>query len=159
MPDLNEEAIEVYWQSKGADIARTVLEIERVEDWAADDSPKLRSAVSDFGRALDRAETGRLTALAEDQMAVDSARIALAYIRAGKRFRVLAALAEERGDGPALAARVLSPDADDADAQEATRVLRSSVRHLARLNLLHRIFSPERLALIRTALAAAEGRA
>lgn len=158
MPDLNEEAIEVYWQSKGADLARTVAEIERVEDWAADDSPKLRAAVEAFGHAMDRAAPGRFASIAGDQMAVDSARIALAYIRAGKRFRVLAALAEEREDGPALAGRVLSPEADDADAQEATRVLRGSVRHLARLNLLHRIFSPERLALIRTALAEAQTR-
>lgn len=152
MPNLEDEAVETYWQSKGRDLARTVGEIERLEDWQVDSSPRLREAIIDLGNEIEEAPEGRMAEMSGDQMTVDSARIALAYMKAGKRFRILAAMAEERSDGAALAANILSPNADDLDAAEAARVLRASVRHLARLNLLNKVFAPERLKLIMDAI-------
>jgi len=157
MAELDDAAIAAYWQARGADLARTIDELERVEDWHVDDGPRLRDAIVELGRVLAITPEGRLRDIADDEMTIDSARIALAYVRAGRRFRLLAALAEDRQDGDALAARVLAPDAEDADAAEAARVLRQSVRHLARLNLLQRVFSPQRLALIREAIMRAGG--
>lgn len=152
MPDLAEEAVETYWQSKGRDLARTVIEIEDNEDWTLDDHPRIRDAILALGMEVDEAKEGRLSEMAMNTKCVDDARMTLAYISAGKRFRLLAALAEEHPDGAPLAANILSPDTNREDAAEAARVLRTSVRHLARLNLLYKVFAPERLRLILDAI-------
>lgn len=153
MPDLSEDAIETYWQSKGRDLARTVEEIEKAEDWVVDGmSARVRDALIALGADLDEAPEGRLAAMAGSPETVDMARTVLAYVKAGKRFRLLASMAEERGDGGPLAAAVLAPSASSTEAAESARVLRSSVRHLARLNLLFKVFSPERLKLIEEAI-------
>lgn len=152
MPDLGEEAVESYWQSKGRDLARTVADIESREDWVLDEAPALREAILALGLDLDESAEGRLTDLAGDEQAIDNARLALAYMGAGRRFRLLAAMAEERSDGAPLAANILSPEAATPEAEDAARVLRSSVRHLARLNLLYKVFAPERMRLILDAI-------
>src|SRR5690606_21128757 len=108
---------------KGRDLARTVIEIEDNEDWTFEDNPRIRDAILALGLEIDEAEDGRMTELAASPAAVDDARMALAYIGAGKRFRLLAALAEEHPDGAPLAANILSPDTSREDAAEAARVL------------------------------------
>jgi len=152
MPELTEDAVETYWQSKGRDLARTVAEIEQREDWPLDGIPEIRDAVGALGLEVDEAPEGRLTELANSGELVDHARLALAYMKAGRRFRLLAALAEEHPDGAPLAANILSAAAGNEQAEESARVLRSSVRHLARLNLLYKVFAPERLRLILDAI-------
>ncbi|MBV6632115.1 MAG: hypothetical protein KI792_03670 [Alphaproteobacteria bacterium] len=152
MPKLDAEAIQAYWEDKGENMTLTLAHIEESEPWPPKSDGQINDAVEKLGETLESIPEGDLAQLAATQSLVDAARVSFAYMRASTRLRLLSWLAEERADGAALAANLLSPNGGDDAAVEAGRVVRDSLRHLARLDLMYKVFAPERLALIQDAI-------
>jgi hypothetical protein len=151
MPKLNRDAIAQYWDEKGENMNLTLSHIEASEAWPVDDD-EINAAVAKLGETLEQVPEGGLANLAATQELVDGARTSFAYMKASTRLRLLSWLAEERNDGAALAANILSPNGGDDGAIQAGRVVRDSLRHLARLDLMYKVFAPERLALVQDAI-------
>ena len=141
MPKLDQQAISDYWDQKGENMALTLSHLEESEPWPVADDEDVNSAVRELGETLEELPEGELAQLAATQELVDSARVSLAYMKASTRLRLLSWMAEERTDGAALAANILSPNGGDDNAIQAGRVVRDSLRHLARLDLMYKVFS------------------
>lgn len=152
MPSLDRDAITEYWNQKGENMNLTLSHIESSEAWPVGEDAAVSSAIKQLGDSLEDVPDGGLASLAASQDLVDNARVSLAYMKAPMRLRLLSWLAEERSDGAALAANILSPNGGDEGAMESGRVVRDSLRHLARLDLMYKVFAPERLALIQDAI-------
>lgn len=152
MPKLDQQAINDYWDQKGENMALTLAHLEESEPWPVADDTEVNSAIRELGETLEELPEGELSQLAATQDMVDSARVSLAYMKASTRLRLLSWMAEERTDGAALAANILSPNGGNDNAIQAGRVVRDSLRHLARLDLMYKVFAVERLALIQDAI-------
>ena len=152
MPKLDQTAIADYWEEKGENMNLTLAHLEASEAWPTADNEDVNTAIKKLGNTLEALPDGELANLAATQELVDACRTSLAYMKASPRLRLLSWMAEERGDGAALAANILSPNGGDQQAIEAGRVVRDSLRHLARLDLMYKVFAVERLALIQDAI-------
>jgi hypothetical protein len=152
MPKLDQDSIADYWDQKGENMALTLSHLEASEPWPVADDDAVNTGVRDLGETLESLPDGELGQLAATQELVDACRVSLAYMKASTRLRLLSWMAEERTDGAALAANILSPNGGDDAAIEAGRVVRDSLRHLARLDLMYKVFAVERLALIQDAI-------
>ncbi|MEO0392589.1 MAG: hypothetical protein AAF213_04990 [Pseudomonadota bacterium] len=130
----------------------TLAHLEASEAWPTADDGEVNAAIKQLGETFEALPDGELSHLAATQDLVDASRTSLAYMKASTRLRLLSWMAEERGDGAALAANILSPNGGDDRAIEAGRVVRDSLRHLARLDLMYKVFAVERLALIQDAI-------
>jgi hypothetical protein len=151
MPKLDKISVDEYWQAKGPNMATMIAHIQTGENWTHDDAAFMESAVR-FGQQLDKTPDGFLSTLATSKEAVDKVRFMLAAMPATMRLRLLSWLAEERTDGAVLAANILSPNGDDENAINCGKVVRDSLRHLARLDLICKIFSTNRLKTVREAI-------
>lgn len=152
MPRLDQNAVQEYWQAKGANMASMISHIEKKESWAQTDNPDFIEAATQLGLQLDKTPDGFLGTLATSKEAVDKIRITLAAMPATTRLRLLSWLAEERTDGSTLAANLLSPNGDNEYALDCGKAVRDSLRHLARMDLLCKIFAPNRLKTIQDAI-------
>ena len=152
MPKLDQTSITDYWDEKGENMNLTLSHLEASEAWPTAADEDVIDAIKELGNTLEKLPDGELSNLAATQELVDSCRTSLAYMKASSRLRLLSWMAEERSDGAALAANILSPNGGDESAIEAGRVVRDSLRHLARLDLLYKVFAVERLALIQDAI-------
>lgn len=146
MPDLRNEAIHAFWDNYDRrTVYRIIVALEKVEAWSADRSPKVQALLEELGNVLDKVSQFNLP---------DESKLItlLAHISAGKALCLLQAFetlktgtasrllmyAEEHSEGPKQ-----DPDA---------RLFLKRNLIFERLQLLSRLFSPQRMALILRAL-------
>lgn len=153
MPDLSRASVDAYWADKGENMLLTLGQMASEEPWSKAAAGTIGEAARLLGSLFENAPEGQLATIADDPETVDHVRFALAYCDPATRLRLLSWLAEERGpDGEQLAGRVLAPAGSQPKAVDAANVVRESLRHLARLDLMYKVFAPERLALIHEAI-------
>ena len=152
MPKLDKASVDEYWQIKGPNMSTMISHIQSGENWTHENDPAFIESANSLGQLLDHIPDGFLSTMATSKEAVDKIRYMLAAMPASMRLRLLSWLAEERTDGSVLAANILSPNGDDENAINSGKVVRDSLRHLARQDLICKIFSTSRLKTIREAI-------
>ena len=148
MPDLSNDAIHAFWDSYDRrTLYRVIVALENVESWAVDSDKDIEPSILELGRAIDSANDFDIDD--EDQLI----RV-LANIKSGRAMRVLQSL---DGVKPGVASQLLmhaeekAEDEDDTENHHAKLFIRRNLV-FERLQLLSRVFSPQRLSLILRAL-------
>jgi hypothetical protein len=151
MPDLSADAVAVWLSENGPAIASNLT--SRPEYQAREEHDVVLPAVLQLGQVMDDALARAPDALRErlrDRAVLISIRTALAQFGQARRLRLLtwlAALPDSTG---------LFNDILGSDESEAAQFLRAEIRNLHRRQLLDRMFSPERIAALLAACAAAQ---
>ncbi|MFM8454671.1 MAG: type IVB secretion system protein IcmW [Gammaproteobacteria bacterium] len=146
MPDLRTDAVHAFWDSYDRrTLYRIVVALEKVETWATDKSPKVQALLEEFGTAIDRSRNFDLK---------DESRMVtlLANISAGKALRLLQSL---EGLKPGSASQLLMYAEEAEGAPKNDRHAKLFLKRnlvFERLQLLARVFSPQRISLILRAL-------
>ena len=145
MPDLHLDAINAFWDSYDRrTLYRVIVSLERAESWAKDRDPDVEQAVINLGKSIDSASSFDIT---------DEALIIrlLANTHSGRAMRILQSLDMAR---PGTASQLLMY-AEDASEGKGGRALDPFAklfikRNLVfeRLQLLSRVFSPQRVTLL-----------
>lgn len=150
MPDLHTEAIHAFWDSYDRrTLYRIIVALERVEDWVLDDDPDVEGALIALGEAIDEASN--------DFDIKDEALVIriLANIHAGKALRILQSLDMAK---PGTASQLLmnaEETGEDKDGQVGDQYAKLFLRRnlvFERLQLLSRVFAPQRISLALKAL-------
>ena len=148
MPDLSEEAVHAFWHDYDRrTLYRIVTSMEGIEDWAADTDPKVNAALNLLGQALD--------SLDPDFELTDEAALVkiLANTRSGRALRLMQFLDVTK---PGTASKLLIY-AEEKTSEQGKKDKYADLflkRNLSfeRLQLLGRVFAPERLNLVLKAL-------
>ena len=149
MPDLHLDALNAFWDSYDRrTLYRVIVALERVEHWMLDSIPAVEAALIHLGEAMDQASGFELTGEAK------VIRV-LANTRASRALRILQALDIAK---PGSASQLLMY-AEEASAEGEGRTpdrcaqlfLRRNLV-FERLQLLSRVFAPQRVSLILKAL-------
>ena len=147
MPDLSHEASSQYWyEFEDPMIYRVITFMESVETWTLDGNPELEQAITQLGMELDD-----ISKIDMGQLGNEETFIRLACnIKAGRGLRLLQAIDTAHPGG---ASRILIHAEETSESSEdpAGIFLRRNIV-FARLRLLARVFSEERLKLVLKAL-------
>ena len=150
MPDLHTDAIHAFWDSYDRrTLYRIIVALERVEDWTLDEDPEVKEVLLALGNAIDTSSDIDVEG-SEDKII----RI-LATIKAGKALRVLQSLDMAK---PGTASKVLmyaeekSESKDDKPSDPYAKMFLRRNLVFERLQLLSRVFSPQRISLVIKAL-------
>ena len=148
MPDLNPDVVAKYWQEKhDYALYRIIATMEAVEAWALDGDPEIEAALLELSQEADGLEKFQL---GEE----DSFIKVLTSIRSSRALRLLQHV-DQLMPGSAskllIFAEVASSSKEDTPGFFLNRNL-----VFERLQLLGRIFAPERFRLVMTALEKAE---
>lgn len=148
MPDLSADVVAAWLYEREPVIAVDL----RTSVPSAEEHDAVLPAVLGLGRAMDDAlasDPDGLRSRLTDTVTLTKIRTALAQIGQGRRLRLLHWLSElpDFGDLPAALLGT--------DTSEAAQFLRAEIHNLHRRALLDRIFSPERIAALLDACAAA----
>lgn len=150
MPDLHLDAVNAFWDSYDRrTLYRVIVALERVEHWVLDEVPEVEAALIRLGEAMDQA--GSNFELTEDAKFIH----VLANTRASRALRLLQALDIAK---PGSASQLLmyaeeasaEGEGKTPDAQAQLFLRRNLV--FERLQLLSRVFAPQRVSLILKAL-------
>jgi intracellular multiplication protein IcmW len=145
MPDLHLDAVNAFWDSYDRrTLYRVIIALERVEHWVLDGDPAVETALIRLGEAMDQTSSFELT---EDTKFIR----VLANTRASRALRLLQALDIVK---PGSASQLLM-HAEEASAAgegktpdpQAQLFLRRNLV-FERLQLLSRVFAPQRVSLI-----------
>lgn len=147
MPDLSLESVHAFWHDYDKrTLYRIVTSMEGIEDWAADKDPRVEEALLRLGMLLDEIQDFEIK---------DEAQIVrlLANLRSGRALRLMQFLDVLK---PSTASKLLVY-AEEATKDDATKNKFADLflkRNLSfeRLQLLGRVFAPERINLILKAL-------
>jgi len=149
MPDLHLDAVNAFWDSYDRrTLYRVIVALERVEHWVLDEIPEVEAALIRLGEAMDHAGNFELT---EDGKFIH----VLANTRASRALRLLQALDIAK---PGSASQLLMyAEEASAEGEGKTPDLQAQLflrRNLVfeRLQLLSRVFAPQRVSLILKAL-------
>lgn len=147
MPDLSYEGVHEFWHDYDwRTLYRIVTSLEGIENWAADKDPRVNEALIKLGDALENAH---------DFEVDDEAQLVkiLANIRSGRALRLMQFLDIMK---PGTASKLLIYSEENTKEGEKMDVNADLFlkRNLAfeRLQLLGRVFAPERINLIFKAL-------
>lgn len=148
MPDLNPDVVAKYWQEKhDYALYRIIATMEAVETWALDGDPEIEAALLELSQEADGVEKFQL---GEE----DSFIKVLTSIRSSRALRLLQHV-DQLMPGSAskllIFAEVASNSKEDTPGFFLNRNL-----VFERLQLLGRIFAPERFRLVMNALEKAE---
>lgn len=150
MPDLHQHAVNAFWDSYDRrTLYRVIVALERVEHWVLDDIPEVETALLQLGEVMDHA-SGDLE-LGEEAKFVR----VLASIHAGRAMRLLQAVDVLK---PGFASQLLmqaeeaSEEAKGKAADPYSQIFLRRNLVFERLQLLSRIFSPQRVSLVLKAL-------
>lgn len=149
MPDLHLDAVHAFWDSYDRrTLYRVIVAIERVEHWVSDSNPAVDAALIRLGEVMDQAsgaeisEEGKIIRILINTRASRALRIlqALDIAKSGTASQILmyAEEASAAGEGK-------TPD------KYAQLFLRRNLV-FERLQLLSRVFAPQRVSLILKAL-------
>ncbi len=149
MPDLHLNAVNAFWDSYDRrTLYRVIVALERVEHWVLDDIPEVEAALIRLGEVMDRSQGFELS---------DEAKFIriLANTRASRALRLLQALDIAK---PGSASQLLMY-AEEASAEGEGKIPDRFAqlflkRNLVfeRLQLLSRVFAPQRISLVLQAL-------
>ena len=147
MPDMSIESVHAFWHDYDKrTLYRIVTSMEGIESWAADDDPNVEEALLRLGTALDTIRDFEIT----DEAVVIKV---LANIRSSRALRLMQFLDSLK---PGTASKLLIY-AEEHTKDPATKNHYADLflkRNLAfeRLQLLGRVFAPERINLVLKAL-------
>jgi intracellular multiplication protein IcmW len=150
MPNLQLEAVHEFWDSYDRKtLYRVIAALERVEHWMLDSDPTIERAIIQLGEALDQAQ--------EININKNEAQIirVLATLHAGRALRILQSLDQAK---PGTASQLLmyaeeaSQDTDDKKGDSFSKLFLRRNLVFERLQLLSRVFSPQRIAIVLKAL-------
>lgn len=144
MPDLSHTAVHQFWRNyQDPTIYRVISFMEGVEDWTYDDNPELEKALQALGKTLDNIENVELQ---QEQPIVEL----VTHIKTGRGLRLLMCLDNA---SPGAAAKVLMYAEENTQSEQDNPgiFLRRNIV-FERLRLLGRVFAPERLKLVLSAL-------
>jgi len=151
MPDLHKEAVHAFWDSYDRrTLYRIVVALEHVEHWALDDDEQVEAGLIRLGEAIDSASDVNLPP--EDQII----RI-LVNTHSTRAFRMLQAIDMAK---PGAASQILMHAEEVTKEEEGKQVNPHAKLFLRRnlvferLQLLSRVFAPQRISLVLNALEA-----
>lgn len=147
MPDLSLESVHIFWHDYDKKtLYRIVTSMEGIESWATDDDPKVNEALNHLGEALDKVSSLEIE---NESLLVKI----LANTRSSRALRLMQFL---DGLKPGTASKLLIYAEEQLKnsttySPDAALFLK---RNLAfeKLQLLGRIFAPERINLVLKAL-------
>ncbi|MBP6103838.1 MAG: type IVB secretion system protein IcmW [Gammaproteobacteria bacterium] len=148
MPDLHLDAVHAFWDSYDRrTLYRVIVALERVEHWVLDSNEQVEATLLQLGEAMDHAPDFTL-----DQEAA-FVRV-LATVRASRALRLLQALDAAK---PGAASQLLMYAEGHTGAEASTPDPFAELflrRNLVfeRLQLLSRVFAPQRVSLVLKAL-------
>lgn len=147
MPDMSLEAVHAFWHDYDKrTLYRIVTSMEGIESWAGDDDPQVEEALLRLGSTLDELSDFELT----DEASLVKV---LANLRSGRALRLMQFLDVLK---PGTASKLLIfAEEQTKDAAHKNRYADLFLkRNLAfeRLQLLGRVFAPERINLVLKAL-------
>ncbi|HXH54212.1 MAG TPA: type IVB secretion system protein IcmW [Gammaproteobacteria bacterium] len=149
MPDLHLDALNAFWDSYDRrTLYRVIVALERVEHWMLDSIPAVEAALIQLGETMDQASDFELTA------EVKVVRV-LANTRASRALRILQALDMVK---PGSASQLLmyaeeaSTEAEGKTPDYCAQLFLRRNLVFERLQLLSRVFAPQRISLILKAL-------
>ncbi len=150
MPDLHTDAIHAFWDSYDRrTLYRVIVSLERVEQWAVDQEEDIEPALLELGRAIDMAGDFDITKNEERLLRI------LANTHASRAMRILQALDLAK---PGTASQLLmyaEEASEDKNNKVGDRYAKLFLRRnlvFERLQLLSRVFSPQRISLVLKAL-------
>jgi intracellular multiplication protein IcmW len=148
MPDLHLDAVHAFWDSYDRrTLYRVIVALERVEHWTLDNIESVEAALLELGTVMDQTQD-----LSLDQEAA-FVRV-LASVRASRALRLLQALDAAK---PGAASQLLMYAEGHTGAEASTPDPFAELflrRNLVfeRLQLLSRVFAPQRVSLVLKAL-------
>ncbi|MFI4938344.1 MAG: type IVB secretion system protein IcmW [Candidatus Berkiellales bacterium] len=147
MPDMSLEAVHTFWHDYDKrTLYRIVTSMEGIEEWAADTDPKVEEALMRLGSSLDDLTDVEIT---------DEAPLVkvLANMRSGRALRLMQFL-DVLKPGTASKLLIYAEEQTKDPAHKNPYADLFLKRNLAfeRLQLLGRVFSPERVNLVLKAL-------
>lgn len=147
MPDMSEEAVHQFWHDYDKrTLYRIVTSMEEIEKWAAEDDPRVKGALKRLGERLDQSNDYEIT---------DEATLVriLANLRSAKALRLMQFLDVQKSGTAAKLLMYAEEQTKDPEHKNPYADLFLK-RNLAfeRLQLLGRVFSPERINLVLKAL-------
>lgn len=147
MPDMSLEAVHSFWHDYDKrTLYRIVTSMEGIETWAADDDPKVEDALMRLGACLDDLSDFEIT---------DEATLikVLANTRSGRALRLMQFLDVLK---PGTASKLLiyaeEQTKDPANKNRYADLFLKRNLAFERLQLLGRVFAPERINLVLKAL-------
>lgn len=150
MPDLHTDAIHAFWDSYDRrTLYRVIVSLERVEQWAVDQEEDIEPALLELGRTIDMAGDFDITKNEERLLRI------LANTHASRAMRILQALDLAK---PGTASQLLmyaEEASEDKNNKVGDRYAKLFLRRnlvFERLQLLSRVFSPQRISLVLKAL-------
>ena len=150
MPNLQLEAVHAFWDSYDRKtLYRVIVALEQVEHWTLDSDPTVERAIIQLGETLDQVK--------EVVISKNEAQIirVLATLRAGRALRILQSLDQAK---PGTASQLLmfaeeaSQDTDKKKGDPYAKLFLRRNLVFERLQLLSRVFSPQRIAIVLKAL-------
>ena len=150
MPDLHKDAIHAFWDSYDRrTLYRVIVSLERVEHWVLDEESDIEPALLELGRAIDMA--------GDFDIAGNEAKLIriLANTHASRAMRILQSLDLAK---PGTASQLLmhaEESSEDGDGRSGDRHAKLFLRRnlvFERLQLLSRVFAPQRISLVLKAL-------
>ena len=149
MPDLHLDALNAFWDSYDRrTLYRVIVALERVEHWMLDSIPAVEAALIQLGEAMDQASGFELTAEAK------VIRV-LANARASRALRILQALDIAKPGSASQLLMYAEEASTETEGKMPDRCAQLFLRRnlvFERLQLLSRVFAPQRVSLILKAL-------
>ena len=150
MPDLHTDAVHAFWDSYDRrTLYRVIVSLEGVEKWTVDQEEDVDAAFLELGRAIDMAGDLDITKQEERILRI------LANTQASRAIRILQALDIAK---PGTASQLLmyaEEASEDKNSKVGDRHAKLFLRRnlvFERLQLLSRMFSPQRISLVLKAL-------
>lgn len=144
MPDLHIDAIHAFWDSYDRrTLYRVLVALERVESWAQDRDPDVDAALVELGKAID--SSGDVDISGIEGLLINI----LVHTRSSRAMRVMQAFDIAK---PGTASQLLmhAEENNSADSKDGKVNKLFLDRNLVfeRLQLLSRVFSPQRVSLV-----------
>lgn len=149
MPDLHVDAVHAFWDSYDRrTLYRVIVALERVERWALDEIPEVEAALIQLGEVMDRTQGFELN---------DEGKFirVLANTHASKALRVLQSLDIAKSGTASQLLMYAEGASEEGEGKTPDRHAQLFLRRnlvFERLQLLSRVFAPQRLTLILKAL-------
>lgn len=147
MPDFSLEAIHQFWHDYDRrTLYRIVTSLEGIESWAADTDPDVDSILKQLGNALDTIDDFEIT----DEAAIVKI---LANIHSSRALRLMQFLdVMKPGSASKLLIHAEENTKDDQPKDKYCELFLKRNLTFERLQLLARVFAPERINLVLKAL-------
>lgn len=147
MPDMSKEAVHQFWHDYDKrTLYRIVTSMEEIEHWAADEDPGVQEVLQRIGEKLDKESDYEIT---------DEATLVkiLANLRSAKALRLMQFLdVKKSGTAAKLLMYAEEQTKDPANKNPYADLFLKRNLAFERLQLLGRVFSPERINLVLKAL-------